>query len=82
MSGNYIRAWSDREGRVWLDTGHQNYQSGQPIIELINGEARGALDWVRGEFGPLQDLSVHTRAERRRAALERRSQTRAEEESA
>ncbi len=66
MSGGFIPAWSDREGRVWLDTGRVSPTSKEPIIELLNGEASGALGWVNREFGPLENLSVHSMKQARR----------------
>ena len=58
MSGHIIPAWCDRQGRVWLDTGRIHAQTKDPIIELLNGEASGALGWVSAQFGPLENLSV------------------------
>ncbi len=58
MTRPVIRAWVDRQGRVWMDSGRVSSQSREPIIQLLNGEASGALGWVSKEFGPLDDLSV------------------------
>lgn len=58
MSRAIIPAWVDKQGRVWMDTGAVHKDSKQPIIQLLNGEASGALGWVANEFGPLIDLSV------------------------
>ena len=67
-SDGYIPAYADRDSRVWLDTGDTHPKTGEPIIELLNGEARGALSWVIGSFGPLQNLSIHTMNKARRRA--------------
>ncbi|QYC44933.1 hypothetical protein Nocox_36895 [Nonomuraea coxensis DSM 45129] len=62
MTRHIISAWSDNQGRVWLDTGATDAATKQPIIELLNGQARGSLQWVAAQFGPLDDLSVLSRA--------------------
>lgn len=63
MSGHaIISAWVDRHGRVWLDTGHVHPKTGRPIIELLNGEARGSLPWVDHEFGPLDEVGIQRTA--------------------
>lgn len=54
MSGS-IPGWVDREGRLWLDTGY--VKAGEPVIELLDGSARGRRDWVERQFGPLERLS-------------------------
>ncbi|WP_336208221.1 hypothetical protein [Nonomuraea sp. LPB2021202275-12-8] len=51
---------------MWLDTGRVSPTSKEPIIELLNGEASGALGWVNREFGPLENLSVHSMKQARR----------------
>jgi hypothetical protein len=51
-----IPCWTDAQGRLWLDTGHTN-TAGLPIVELVNGEAKGTLAWVEAQFGPLEQLS-------------------------
>jgi hypothetical protein len=53
-----IPSWMDRESRVWMDTGKLHPKSEEPIIELLNGEARGSLSWVDKQFGPLERLGV------------------------
>ncbi|MBB6351863.1 hypothetical protein FHU36_008446 [Nonomuraea muscovyensis] len=68
MSPSIIQVWADRHSRVWVDTGKIHRESKQPIIELLNGEASGALGWVNAQFGPLQNLSLHSTNESRRAA--------------
>ncbi|MGP3917604.1 hypothetical protein [Nonomuraea sp. 10N515B] len=59
MSRAIIPAWVDRQGRVWLDTGQTHRDSREPIIELLNGEAKGSLGWVTNQFGPLESLSIN-----------------------
>ncbi|MEU4576566.1 hypothetical protein [Nonomuraea sp. NPDC023979] len=56
--GATISAWVDREGRVWLDTGHVHQESKEPVVELLNGDARGSLGWVSKTFGPLEELGI------------------------
>jgi hypothetical protein len=51
-----IPCWTDAQGRLWLDTGHTT-KTGLPIVELVNGEAKGTLAWVEAQFGPLEQLS-------------------------
>ena len=51
-----IPAWADREGRLWLDSGR--VKDDQPVIELLDGSIRGPLDWVDGQFGPMEKLGV------------------------
>ncbi|MFI7618028.1 hypothetical protein ACIBP6_43095 [Nonomuraea terrae] len=62
MSGAIITAWLDMQGRVWLETGHLHPKTKEPLIELLNGAARGALSWVDKEFGPLEQLGVQRRS--------------------
>lgn len=58
MSTGIAWAWWDREGRVWMDTGHSDPKSKEPLIELLNGAARGRVSWVEKEFGPLEQIGV------------------------
>lgn len=51
-----IPGWTDREGRLWLDTGYT--KDGEVVIELLNGAARGTLGWVTAQFGPMERLGV------------------------
>lgn len=60
-----IRAWMDVEGRVWMDTGSLHPKTKEPVIELLNGAARGALGWVEKECGPLEQLGVQKGAGRK-----------------
>lgn len=53
-----IQAWVDRHGRVWLDSGTYATTARLPVIELLNGAARGTVEWVTHEFGPLRQLGV------------------------
>jgi hypothetical protein len=53
-----ILVWTDREGRVWLDTGQRDPVSEEPVVELLNGDVTGALGWVTKHFGPLENLSA------------------------
>jgi hypothetical protein len=55
--GDVIRGWMDGRCRVWLDTGEVDPVSGDPLIELMNGEAREPLGWVAEIFAPLVRLS-------------------------
>jgi len=54
-----IPAWADQEGRLWLDSGR--VKGDQPVIELVDGSFRGPLDWVDGQFGPMEKLGGVTR---------------------
>ncbi|WP_326829638.1 hypothetical protein OIE13_05715 [Streptosporangium sp. NBC_01810] len=54
-----IPGWTDREGRLWLDTGYT--KDGEVVIELLNGAARGTLGWVDSQFGPMEKLGGVTR---------------------
>lgn len=58
MSRAVIRAWMDIESRVWMETGRIHPKTREPIIELLNGAASGALGWVEKECGPLEQLGV------------------------
>ncbi|TMR09305.1 hypothetical protein ETD86_44180 [Nonomuraea turkmeniaca] len=58
MSRAVIRAWMDREGRVWMETGQKQPKTGEMIIELLNGHASGSVAWVNAQFGPLERLGV------------------------
>jgi len=51
---NSTLGWTDREGRLWLDTGYT--KDGEVVIELLNGAARGTLGWVEAQFGPMEKL--------------------------
>jgi hypothetical protein len=63
VTGPGIPVWEDRYGRAWLDTGKVS-KAGQPMIELADGSAQGALDWVQTEFGPVEQLGDVTRRSR------------------
>ncbi|MFI6732131.1 hypothetical protein ACIBI9_04290 [Nonomuraea sp. NPDC050451] len=58
MTRVIIPAWVDLEGRVWMDTGRTHPKTHEPIIELLNGSAQGALRWVNNQFGPLEQLGI------------------------
>jgi hypothetical protein len=64
-----ILVWRDREGRVWLDTGQKDPASREVVIELSNGDVRGALGWVAKNFGPLENLSAQRQENRKRRGL-------------
>lgn len=53
-----IPVWVDRDGRLWMDTGLLQRGTNEMVIELFNGEARGALSWVEKEFGPLERVGM------------------------
>lgn len=72
----HFTGWWDREGRIWLETGHEVVRAAgvdpvtgekrvhrEPKIQLINGAAEGALSWVEAEFGPLTRLDAHVNGE-------------------
>lgn len=53
---NAFGMWLDRDSRIWTDSGQVDPKSNEPIIELLNGKARGTLSWVSKEFGPLEEV--------------------------
>lgn len=69
-----IRAWTDRQGRLWMDTGLLHKDTGQPVVELLNGQARGIVAWVEAEFGPLQEIGVTRRPRTSRSRAPDRDQ--------
>lgn len=66
-------AWLDMEGRVWMDTGHVDPKSREPLIELLNGAARGRLSWVEKECGPLEQLGAEREPRLKNAVQERQA---------
>ncbi|MEU6785904.1 hypothetical protein ABZ912_42515 [Nonomuraea angiospora] len=56
--GTSIPAWVDDDGRLWIDTGTVHEPTGEPVIELLNGQARGTLSWVEKNHGELHQLGV------------------------
>lgn len=49
-----IPVWLDRENNVGMDAGETHPNSRQPIIELLNGQARDPLGLISKKFGPLR----------------------------
>lgn len=70
--GATIPAYVDGDGRLWLDTGQIHPKTDEPIIELLNGEARGTVSWVERNHGGLSQLGVTNLPNRAEAPLESR----------